>query len=149
MKKSACPLVLQSHQLQRRRLRIQGSAAKAAQPRDSAGTRVPRREWCWCSRRRWLRGRRWGKEEEEEEEERNEEEEEKREAEEAKEEERSRSGRRRSEGASPELRAKTPRGRRPGGRLEARPGQWRRLRSILGPDPGLRVPRRSPPSDAL
>lgn len=124
MKKSACPSVIQSHQLQRRRLRIQGSAAKAAQPRDSAGTRVPRWEWCGCSRRRWLRGRRRGKEEEEEEEEeRNEEEEEKREAEEAKEEERSRSGRRRSEGASPERRAKTPRGRRPGGRLEAQPGQ--------------------------
>lgn len=86
-----------------------------------------------------------GKDEEEEEEEKNEEEEEEREAEEAKEEERSCSGRRRSEGATPERWAKAQRGRRPGGRL----GQRRRLRSTPGPDPGLRVPRRSPPSDAL
>lgn len=88
-------------------------------------------------------------EEEEEEEEKNEEEEEKREAEEAKEEERSRSGRRGSEEASPERLAKAPRGRQPSGRLEAQSGQRRRLRSTLGRDPGLRVPRRSPPSDAL
>lgn len=98
MKQCARPSVLQSHQLRRGRLRIQGSAAKAERPRDSAGTRVPWREWCWCSWRRWLRGRRWGKEEEEEEE-RNEEEEEKREAEEAKEEERNCSGAPRERGS--------------------------------------------------
>lgn len=90
-----------------------------------------------------------GKEEEEGEEEKEEEEEEEeekkpKEEEEAKEEEKlQRAPRERVSGA------RARRGRAAGRAQEAPPRQQRRLRSTLGWDPGLRVPRRSPPSDAL
>lgn len=95
-----------------------------------------------------------GKEEEEEEERKKEEEEEEEEekklkAEEAAKEAEEKLQRAPRERVSRERGTRARRGRAAWRAPEAQPRQRRRVRSTLGPDPGLRVPRRLPPSDAL